>query len=307
VEARDGAFYLNGKPYFLQMVLDQGYWTESLLAAPDPEALRKDIELTKAMGFNGARKHQKIEDPRYLYWADRLGLIVWGEMPSAYKFSRLTAQRVTNEFIDMLERDYNHPCIVAWVPFNESWGIPDVKRSKEQRHLAQTLYHVGKALDGSRLVIENDGWEHCLTDLFTVHDYENAPEVYTFRYDCAEGLEDALANYKRTPKWALEGFQHHGLPVILSEFGGVRIGGKKGAGWGYNQVQNTEEFLRLFAPLMKTVYGRVLTGYCYTQLTDTFQEENGLLYADRTPKVPVETIAGILKDGMQRRIEQAGC
>lgn len=300
VEARAGAFYLNGQPYFLQMVLDQGYWVESHLAAPSGEALRQDVELTKAMGFNGVRKHQKIEDPRYLYWADRLGLLVWGELPSAYSFSGEAARRLTSEFIAMIERDYNHPCLMAWVPFNESWGIPDVSRSVTQRHLAHSLYHLAKTLDPTRLVIENDGWEHCGTDLFTIHDYENDPQVYAYRYGTPAGLEDAILHYTRTPKWIVEGFSPQGLPVVLSEFGGIRLG-NEGPGWGYAQVQTPDDFLQLFAPLMKAVYGKVLTGFCYTQLTDTFQEQNGLLYADRRPKVDPQIIAGILQDGLRQR------
>ena len=304
VEARDGAFYLNGKPYFLQMILDQGYWAESLMTPPSPEALRQDVELTKAMGFNGARKHQKIEDPRYLYWADRLGLLVWGEMPSAYRFSKAAARRLTAEFIAMIERDFNHPSVVAWVPFNESWGIPDLPKSAPQRHLAQSLYYLGKALDPTRLVIDNDGWEHFNTDLFTIHDYENKPEVFDRRYGTEEGFQEALMRQDVDHKLALDGFHPHGLPVILSEFGGVRMGGD-GPGWGYVQVHTPEEFLLLFEPLMKSVYGRTLTGFCYTQLTDTFQEQNGLLFADRRPKIDPAVIAQILKDGLLKREGQS--
>ena len=297
VEARHGVFYLNGQPYFMQLILDQGYWTESLMTAPSPDALRKDIELTKAMGFNGVRKHQKIEDPRYLYWADHLGLLVWGELPSAYRFSQAAARRLTHEFIAMIERDYNHPCIVAWVPFNESWGVPDISRSAAQRHLAQTLYHLAKALDPTRLAVDNDGWEHFSTDLFTIHDYTNKPEVFHRRYGTEEGLQEGLNRTDVDHKWALEGFSPSGLPVILSEFGGVRLANSE-PGWGYVQVNTQEEFLALFAPLMKSVYGKTLTGFCYTQLTDTFQEQNGLLYADRSPKVDPAIIASILKDGL---------
>ena len=119
-------FMLNGRPYVLRMVLDQGYWPETLMAAPSDEALRRDVELAKAMGFNGVRKHQKIEDPRYLYWADRLGLMVWEEMPSAYRFTRTAIKRTIREWGEAMERDYSHPCIVCWVPFNESWGVPEL-------------------------------------------------------------------------------------------------------------------------------------------------------------------------------------
>ena len=117
---------LNGRPYMLRMVLDQGYWPDTLLAAPSDDALRRDVELAKAMGFNGVRKHQKIEDPRYLYWADRLGLLVWEEMPSAYRFTRTAIKRTVREWTEAIERDYSHPCVIVWVPFNESWGVPEL-------------------------------------------------------------------------------------------------------------------------------------------------------------------------------------
>jgi beta-galactosidase/beta-glucuronidase len=297
----DGQFFLNGKPYFLQMVLDQGYWPESHLAAPDPEALRRDVELTKALGFNGVRKHQKIEDPRYLYWADRLGLLVWGELPSAYRFSMESIRRLTLELISMIERDYNHPSLVAWVPFNESWGIPDVPRSDSQRYLSQSLYTLAKALDPTRLVVDNDGWEHGDTDLFTVHDYENKPDLYAWRYGTPEGFQAALNRQDVEHHLALPGYIPNGQPVILSEFGGMRLG--MGKGWGYQQVESEEEFLSRLYPLMLSAFGKRLAGFCYTQLTDTFQEQNGLLYADRRPKVDPKLIAEIQREGLRQRQE----
>ena len=132
-------FVLNGRPYPLRMVLDQGYWQHSGLTAPDDDALRRDVELVKAMGFNGVRKHQKIEDPRFLYWADALGLLVWEEMPSAYRFTRESIERLTREWTSAMQRDVSHPCIVAWVPFNESWGVPDLPDSPSQRHYVQAF------------------------------------------------------------------------------------------------------------------------------------------------------------------------
>ena len=140
-------FMLNGRPYMLRLVLDQGYWPETLLAAPSDEALRQDVELAKAMGFNGVRKHQKIEDPRYLYWADRLGLLVWEEMPSAYRFTRGAINRIVREWTEAIARDYSHPCIIVWVPFNESWGVPELTSRRAQRDAVQALYHLTRTLD----------------------------------------------------------------------------------------------------------------------------------------------------------------
>ena len=135
-------FLLNGRPYMLRLVLDQGYWPESLLAAPDDDALRRDVELAKAMGFNGVRKHQKNEIPRYLYWADRLGLLVWEEMPSAYRFTRRAIRRMVREWTEAIDRDYSHPCVIVWVPFNESWGVPELPAVREHRHAVEALYHL---------------------------------------------------------------------------------------------------------------------------------------------------------------------
>src|SRR5688572_19482750 len=181
-------FVLNGRPYPLRMVLDQGYWPETGQTAPDDDALRRDVELAKDMGFNGVRKHQKIEDPRYLYWADALGLLVWGEMPSAYLFNRESVERLTREWLAALERDISHPCIIAWVPFNESWGVPDLPDSPAQRHWVQSLYHLTKTLDPTRPVIGNDGWESVATDIIGIHDYEHDPERIARRYGTEEGL-----------------------------------------------------------------------------------------------------------------------
>jgi beta-galactosidase/beta-glucuronidase len=120
----NGRFLLNNRPYYLRLVLEQGYWPETLLTTPDDDALRREVELIKELGFNGARIHQKVECPRFLYWCDRLGLLVWGEMANAYVFSPMAVERLTREWVDVLRRDYSHPCIVTWVPLNESWGVP---------------------------------------------------------------------------------------------------------------------------------------------------------------------------------------
>src|SRR5439155_17651157 len=155
---------------------------DSGLTAPDDDALRRDVELVKQLGFNGVRKHQKIEDPRFLYWADTLGLVVWEEMPSAYRFSSETVRRHTAEWLAAMQRDVSHPCIIAWVPFNESWGVPDLPDVAEQRHFVRSTYHLTKTFDPTRPVIGNDGWEMITTDVIAIHDYDGDPQRIVQRY-----------------------------------------------------------------------------------------------------------------------------
>ena len=289
-------FMLNGRPYVLRMVLDQGYWPDTLLAAPDDDALRQDVELARAMGFNGVRKHQKIEDPRYLYWADRLGLLVWEEMPSAYRFTGTAIKRTIREWTEAIERDYSHPCIIVWVPFNESWGVPELPSVQAQRHAVDALYHLTKTLDPTRAVIGNDGWESGATDIIGIHDYDNNIEHIRQRY----GSEIVPADMfdRRRPGGrvlTLDGHPHRGQPIMLTEFGGIAFRDTPHDGvktWGYTEVSDCETFARLYEELLDTVIHTALfSGFCYTQFADTFQEANGLLNADRTPKIPLARIA----------------
>jgi beta-galactosidase/beta-glucuronidase len=291
VEARDGYFHLNGRPYPLRLVLDQGYWTEGLMTAPSGEALRRDVELTKALGFNGVRKHQKIEDPRFLFWADTLGLLVWEELPSAYAFGPDAVQRLTRVWLEAIERDYNHPCIVTWVAFNESWGVPDLPNDARQRHAVAALYHLTKSLDATRLVVGNDGWEHVVTDLITLHDYSRDPATLAERYgsDTASRYT-ALQVIEHGRVGMLDPEEERGQPVILSEFGGIRYH-PASVGWGYQQVENPADLLRIYAEMIRALPLRGVAGFCYTQLTDTFQEQNGLLFADRQPKAELSALS----------------
>ncbi|MDB5885407.1 MAG: putative b-glycosidase, Glycoside Hydrolase Family 2 [Polaromonas sp.] len=290
-------FMLNGRPYLLRLVLDQGYWPESLMAAPSDAALRRDVELAKAMGFNGVRKHQKIEDPRYLYWADRLGLLVWEEMPSAYRFTRTAIKRTVREWGDVIERDYSHPCVIVWVPFNESWGVPELTSQGTQRHAVQALYHLTKTLDATRPVIGNDGWESGATDIIGIHDYDNNIDHLRQRYG-AEIVPAELFDRRRPGGrvLTLDGFPHRGQPVMLTEFGGIAFQTRAEPGvksiWGYSNAKTQEEFAQQYEKLLHTVIHTALfSGFCYTQFADTFQEANGLLNADRTPKIPLERLA----------------
>ncbi|MBW4439906.1 MAG: glycoside hydrolase family 2 [Plectolyngbya sp. WJT66-NPBG17] len=290
-------FMLNGHPYYLRLVLDQGYWTETLMTPPSDEALRLDIELTKRMGFNGVRKHQKIEDPRFLYWADVMGLLVWEEMPSAYRFTRKAVERITKEWTEVLDRDSSHPCIIAWVPFNESWGVPNLAETPAQRHYVQALYYLTKTLDPTRPVIGNDGWESTTTDVLAIHDYDCQPQRLAQRYGREVKLSDLFQHQRPGGRiLTLDGYPHNGQPIMLTEFGGIAYTKPADAfadiAWGYDRSSDVEGLQQRYRDLL-TVVNQVemFGGFCYTQLTDTFQEANGLLYADRTPKFDIAAIS----------------
>ncbi|KAM3110799.1 glycoside hydrolase family 2 protein [Phormidesmis sp. 146-33] len=288
---------LNGRPYYMRMVLDQGYWEDTLLTPPSDQALRLDVELTKQMGFNGVRKHQKIEDPRFLYWADALGLLVWEEMPSAYRFTGKSVKRLTEEWTQVIERDFSHPCIVAWVPFNESWGVPNLVETEAHRHCVQALYYLTKTLDPTRPVIGNDGWESTTTDILAIHDYDQTPQRLAKRYESSAKLPELFDRQRPGGRiLTLDQFPHEGQPIMLTEFGGIAYTPPKALeadkAWGYIRSSNTTDLQNRYDALLHVVNRvELFSGFCYTQLTDTFQEANGLLYIDRTPKIPIEAIA----------------
>ncbi len=287
-------FMLNGRAYPLRLVLDQGYWPDTLMTAPSDAALKRDVELAKAMGFNGVRKHQKIEDPRYLYWADKLGLLVWEEMPSSYRFSAKAIRRMVHEWTEALERDYSHPCIIVLVAFNESWGVPNLTLTQAHRNAVEALYHLTRTLDATRPVIGNDGWEASATDILGIHDYDCDPERVGARYAVTDPVRTLFDQRRPGGRiLTLDGFPHRGQPIVLTEFGGIAFDpcSKVGATWGYSRAHTAESFLELYRKLLAVVNNTFMfSGFCYTQFADTFQEANGLLCADRTPKVPLDQL-----------------
>ena len=292
IEVRDDQVYLNDRPYYQRLVLDQGYFPGGLLTAPTDDDLRQDIELAKEMGFNGARKHQKVEDPRWLYWADTLGFLVWGEMANAYQYSPDYVRRITAEWQEAVWRDYNHPCIVAWVPMNESWGVPELASDPAQVDHLLTLYHLTRSLDRTRLVISNDGWEHALTDLCTIHDYGGADD-FLRRYSTPES--SVSVRPAKRPIYA-PGHGYRGDPILISEFGGIAFSNE--GGWGYSTVADAEEFLERYEALITALLqSETVRGFCYTQLTDVEQEVNGLLTYDRKPKADLRRIQKITTKG----------
>jgi beta-galactosidase/beta-glucuronidase len=296
VAAENGHFLLNGRPYYLRLVLEQGYWPESHLAAPSPDALRAEVEWIKRLGFNGVRIHQKVEDPRFLYWCDRLGLLVWGETANAYAFSPDAVTSLVREWIEVLARDYSHPCIVTWVPLNESWGVPNLAADPVQSQYVQTLYSLTKTLDPTRPVIGNDGWEYLVGDMIGIHDYTFDGTVIHERYGSARALETTAREVRPHYRAIMLGRGHTiEAPVILSEFGGVSYRPETNSHWhGYGTVTSSEELLAKYNELVSAILDcPTVVGFCYTQLTDTGQETNGLLTASRHAKLDPATIHAV--------------
>ena len=303
IELRDGQFLLNGKPTYLKMVLDQGYWPEGYLTAPSDEALQTDIGWVKMFGFNGVRKHQKIEDQRWLYWCDKLGVLVWEEMPNAREWSPKAEDLLSAEWQDAVRRDYNHPCIVTWVPVNESMGFPGLSLEHAGQYaFIERMVRVTRRLDTSRAVIDNDGWEHTdITDICAIHDYTPNAEKIVGRYkEMLSGGQLPSKVWVDKPLFA-RGSRYRGQPIVLSEVGGFLAipedipPEKRDLLYRfYDSFRTNEELLEKYRDLMKGISSlEFLAGFCYTQLTDIEQEINGLLTYDRKPKVAPEAIAAI--------------
>jgi beta-galactosidase/beta-glucuronidase len=298
VAVAKGRFLLNDRPTFVRSVLEQGFYPKSHLAAGGPEALKREVELIKALGFNAVRVHQKIEDPQFLYFADRLGLMVWGEIANTYQYNRQAAERLTREWIEAVRRDRSHPCIVTWVPINESWGVTDIAHRKDEQSFASALYHLTKALDPTRPVISNEGWEHTVSDIVGIHDYTQHGAQIRDRYLTRADVEKTLGGMAPAKRLLLldPAAGRGEAPVMLTEFGGLSLHPKSGKQWfGYATAQSDEEYLAMMKGLFDAIYASEdLAGFCYTQLTDTQQETNGLYDENREPKLPVERLREII-------------
>jgi hypothetical protein len=296
IEARDGRFIINGTPTFLRLVLAQNYWPDSLLTAPDADALRREVELAQSLGFNGVRIHQKVEDPRFLYWCDRLGMLVWSEAANAYVYSDRAAEMLIREWLEAVRRDYNHPSIITWVPLNESWGVPDLDRSSQQRDFVRALYHLTRALDATRPVIGNDGWQHAVGDIFGVHDYAPTGDMLRERYADRQTIARTFREVRPHHHPLLgEDIEIEDEPVVISEFGGLSFVPEASEDWfGYGQFASPDELLTRYEELVDALLASTaLAGFCYTQLTDTAQETNGLLTVNREPKFDLERLRAI--------------
>lgn len=281
VEIRPDALYLNGKPLFMRTILDQGFNPEGIYTAPSDEFLRRDIELSMELGFNGARLHQRVFEERTLYWADKLGYIVWGEYASGTELHDLTGVGdFLPEWLETVRRDYSHPAIIGWCPQNETYWAQGINSS-----CLEVFYQMTKLIDPYRPVIDSSGGMHYTTDMFDIHDYDQNPESLKANLD--KMVDDPTYFHNPVHNWPLRDMQYKGQPYWISEYGGTYWNPtEKEAGWGYGDGPKTEEeFGARYAGLTKVLLGcpRVC-GFCYTQLTDIEQEKNGLYYYDRTPK-----------------------
>ena len=293
ISIENGNVLLNNIPIYQKLILDQGYWEESHLTPPSEEAILEDIDKTFAMGFNGVRKHMKVEDQRYLYWADKKGLLVWSEMAATYEFSDEAVQNFTEEWMEVVKQHYNHPSIIVWTPFNESWGVKYIFTDYKQQKFTEGIYHLTKAIDSMRPVIVNDGWEHTVSDIITLHDYVEYGDEFLNRYGDKEKVVNNEIAFNKHKHAMAQGYEYKGQPIIISEYGGIAFNSEKG--WGYgNQVKNEDDFLKRYESITQGIKDTpYISGFCYTQITDVQQEINGLLNEDRSPKVDLNKIKEI--------------
>ncbi len=292
-------FLINDRPVFQRLVLDQGFYPGGIYTAPSEEDLERDIRLSLAAGFNGARLHQKIFEPRYLYLCDKLGYLVWEEHGCwGLDYSRPEALKAfLPEWMEVLERDFNHPAIIGWCPFNETW---DCDGRKQDEDLLRVVYQATKLYDDTRPCIDTSGSYHVITDIYDLHDYEQDPEKLAEHYalfGAGGDLRDTHP-HRQTPV--------KGIPVMISEYGGIRWdeGTAGERDWGYGETPQTpEEFLGRYKGLTETLLNNPhMCGFCYTQLYDVEQEVNGLYTYDREAKFDMSLFNAI--NGRRAAIEE---
>ena len=298
IKTENGRILLNGKPLYQKLVLDQGYWPQSGLTPPDEKALEYDITLMMSMGLNGCRKHEKVEDERFMYYADIYGYIVWCEMPSIYAFTDTGKNALLTEWKSIVKQMQNHPCIMCWVPFNESWGIERIKADKSVQNFVNKVYYTTKSLDDTRPVITNDGWEHTISDIITIHHYTQSGDILDDSLNTVEKcLSYPYANHDRGA--FADGYEYKGQPIMLTEFGGTAfVKDAVGAKWGYGEgVKSDDEYFERLRSLIHAVDSMPhMCGYCYTQLSDVYLVVNGLTDFDRNPKLSCDTIKKIVTE-----------
>ncbi|HJC87883.1 MAG TPA: beta-galactosidase [Candidatus Eisenbergiella intestinigallinarum] len=279
-------FLINGKSVFQRLVLDQGFYPDGIYTAPSDEALQNDIRLSMAAGFNGARLHQKVFEPRFLYHCDRMGYLTWGEMANwGFDISSYTGyEAFIPEWMQAIERDFNHPSIIGWCPFNETW---DYEGRRQIDGLLALTYHLTKQYDTTRPCIDTSGNFHVITDIYDVHDYEQDPAVFAASYEPFKNGTGPFRDAHSARQQYTEG-----LPMFVSEYGGIKwaMDASDEKAWGYgNGPKTEEEFVARYKGLTEALLSNPkMFGFCYTQLTDVEQEQNGIYTYDRKEKVDVK-------------------
>ena len=300
-------FLLNGKSLFQRFVLDQGFYPDGIYTAPTEEDLVKDIQLSFAAGFNGARLHEKVFEARFLYHCDRLGYLVWGEYPNwgLDHAHPLSTETYLNQWSEAVERDFNHPAIIGWCPFNETWGY---REEREKNALLTSLYKLTKRLDPTRPCIDSSGNYRILSEVYDIHDYDQDTQSFQARWD---GLTDRIRetggvipaedpffnSAPEGPSGRAPFFNqpYDNQPIFVSEYGGIRWPDDTVEGWGYGNAPATpEEFFARYKGLTEALLNNPeIFGFCYTQLYDVEQEVNGLYTYGRAQKFDISLIQKI--------------
>ena len=301
VSLTDHAICINGKPVFQRLVLDQGFYPDGVYTAPTDEDLKNDIKISMGLGFNGARMHEKMFEQRYIYWADKLGYLVWGEHANwgLDITTPLGLERFLPEWMETLERDFNSPAIIGWCPFNETWdkeytlpenGGWDPKGIKQDNEVLRIVYNMTKAIDKTRPVIDTSGNYHVVTDIFDIHDYEQDVELFAAKFESMKNGGEAYITFPHRQKYESQ-------PYFVSEYGGIwwNPEHKDSKAWGYgNRPTSEEEFIKRYEGLTNTLLDNPkICAFCYTQIYDVEQEVNGLYTYDRKPKFNPDIIKKI--------------
>ncbi|MBH0231350.1 glycoside hydrolase family 2 protein [Halobacillus yeomjeoni] len=278
IETKGEDILLNRERFYQRLILDQGYYAGSLMTA-SYEQMEQDLIKVKEMGFNGVRRHQTIADRRYMEICDRLGLVMWAEMPSSFLFSTTSMTRMMDESREMIEKHYNHPSVIIYTLMNESWGVNEIYHQPAQQNFVNALYYQAKSYDPTRLIVGNDGWEHTLTDILTIHDYNSDPVSMRANYQSKDKFVDGSPSETSCKQNYARGYHYNGEPVMISEYGGIAYGKSEEGDWGYgSRPETSEEVLQRLEELTKVIHSTpFIQGFCYTQLTDVEQEVNGLL------------------------------
>ncbi len=294
--AIDGmAVTINGKSVFQRQVLDQGYYADGIMTAPTDEALKADVDISMAAGFNSARLHQKVFEERFLYHADKAGYLVWGEFGDWGINLGDPPASMTTQWLEVIQRDYNHPSIIGWCPLNETHHfIDDTVQTLDD--VTKGMFLATKAMDTTRPVLDTSGYAHRVyeTDIYDCHDYDPDGQVL-IGHHAKLGEGDAFVNSDpKRPSCV----PYAGQPYFVSEFGGIWWNPKAAAdevSWGYGErPKDVEEFFTRFKGLCDALLDNPnMFGYCYTQLTDVFQEQNGVVFFDRTEKFDMARLHAI--------------